>query len=223
MILINLLPPELRPIKRTPLPYLVSMLMLALAVAVIGYLYVAQQTKIAAVEKQSLASERELDQLKDIVEEYNQLSEQKIGLQERIVTIKEILSDRIIWSKKLHRLAELTPKNFWYSSIKVATKTAKERRRQIDPKTKKPTGKMESITVKRPVLELAGYAIEDETGEVKITQLAVSTEEDEEFSRMFTLGPYGLEDTEFHGYRVRGFTLEYYIASTSAEDSGGGK
>lgn len=236
MIIINLMPHHLRPVKRTPLPYLLSFLVLLVVLAGIGYLFVRTHAAIldATREKARLEAEfktptnvlndkGERITLSDIVEEYKKLSEEKKKLESRIAIIKEILSDRIIWSEQLHKLAALTPVNIWYERIRVTWQTIKEKRIQTDPKTGKPVMdpktkevKMEIQNVKRPVLEVTGYVISDEQGERQISPLLESTtdpQKDPEFVKQFTLMRPRLEDTEFNGFSVRKFTLEYLIES----------
>ena len=89
MITINLLPHHLRPIKRTPLPYLASLALLILALLVMAMLFLNSQSAIRSAQREYKDKEDELAALSDIVEEFNQLSEEKLRLEEKITIIKE--------------------------------------------------------------------------------------------------------------------------------------
>jgi Tfp pilus assembly protein PilN len=136
MIVVNLLPEELRPIKRTPLPHLASLLVLVLAIGAMGLLFLAKIGEISDTNAKLATAEQELDALKEIVEDYNALSAKKQQLENKINVIQEILADRIIWSEQLHELSTLTPENFWYERIRVTSKTVREERVVIDEKNR---------------------------------------------------------------------------------------
>jgi len=218
MILINLLPYHLRPLKRSPLPHILSIAVLIAVVAGIGLVYLSMLARISGTNRELVATEAKLAALKDTVEEFNELNELKQSLQDRILIIQDITNDRIIWSDQLHKLGRLTPKNIWYSRIRVTSKrdqrevikrdpeTGKE---VLDKKTNQPV--MERQTFIRPLLEVSGYIIPNEQGVAGLYDLARNTEEDPEFSSRFRLVSPQLEDTEFEGYAVRGFKLEYEI------------
>lgn len=217
MIVVNLLPEELRPIKRTPLPHLLSLLVLVLAIAAIGFMFVAKVKQISDRNADIAEAESQLDSLKHIVEEYNALSQNKQQLENKINVIQDILDDRIIWSQQLHELATLTPENFWYDRIQVTFKTVTEEiveldetgKAIIDKRTKKE--KIKRIRVPRPYLEISGYVINDEEGSDQVFPLTVNTTQDPEFSSIFVLDRPQITDAEFSGYAVRGFVLEYKI------------
>jgi hypothetical protein len=219
MIIINLLPEELRPIKRTPLPHILSVAVLLAAIASMAYLFMDITGNIAATNDDIAKANQELEGLRDVVEEYNALSEQKKQLENKINVIQEILSDRIIWSEQLHRLSELTPDNFWYKRIRETSKTVRMERTELDPKTGKAVldkeGKPKIIkeNVKRPVFEISGYVISNEQGSSQINPLTYNTTQDEMFSKLFTLDTPNLSNEEYNGFAVRGFVLEYNIAT----------
>lgn len=217
MIIINLLPENLRPIKRTPLPHMLSVLVMLLAIAALGGLFISVTGQIAGKEAELAKAEQELSGLSAIVEEYNALSAKKQQLEDKISVIQEILSDRIIWSEQLHRLSELTPDNFWYQRIRETSKTVRIERVAIDEKTGEPIRdkngqeKIVRENVKRPVLEISGYVINDEQGSNTIYPLTYATTQDDHFSETFTLDSPQITDSEYNGYSVRGFVLEYRI------------
>ena len=219
MILINLLPEELRPIKRTPLPHLLSIAILVAAIVGSGLMFFQTFSKTVSLKRDIAQTEQELDSLSAIVDEYNQLGERKLELQDKVSTIEEILLDRKIWSRHLHRLAQLTPENFWYSGIKETSQTFRENVIKRDPKTgqpvmdKKGEPEMEIATVQKPVLEISGYIINDEEGRANLNELLQATTEYPEFNANFELFRPSIEDTEFNGFNVRGFTAEFEILS----------
>lgn len=217
MIIINLLPQELRPIKRTPLPHLLSLMVLIAAIIGMAAMFLSISGRISKTQAEVAKAKQELEGLRDVVEEYNALSEKKLRLEDKINVIQEILSNRIIWSEQLHHLAELTPDNFWYKRIRETSKTVRIERVDIDPKTGKEVvdkdGKPKIIkeNVKRPVFEISGYVINNEQGSSRINPLTYNTTQDEEFSKTFTLESPNITDAEYNGYAVRGFVLEYNI------------
>jgi hypothetical protein len=216
MIRINLLPFHLRPVKRSPLPYLISILFLAAVVLAATGVWVGEQARLSVRKAQLAADQKNLDDLKAIVDEFNQLTDQKLRLAEKISIIQEIVSDRIIWSRQLWNVARLTPDNFWYSSISEVERPSKETRLVFNEKTKKEEPK--TVTIKRRVLELGGYVIKGPDGSNDISPLTFNTEQDAEFSSLFQLNSTRLLDTEFDGFKVRSFTLEYMI-NTGSEES----
>ncbi len=211
MIRINLLPPHLRPVKRSPLPFLASVVILAVVILGMGAVWLNMQTKISRTRDRIAAAQSRLDALKATVDEYNQLQDQKTALAEKISIIQEIISDRMIWSRQLWNINRLTPDNFWYSRISEKEKPSKEMRMVFDEKTKKE--QLKSVTVKHRVLELGGYVIKGVDGGNDIYPLTFNMEQDSEFSSVFQLSLPKLVDTEFNGYKVRSFTLEYTIRS----------
>ncbi len=223
MIIVNLLPHHLRPIKRTPVPYLLSVGILLLCLAGIAYVFLDVQGQVRRTRLDHDARQAEMEQLADIVNQYNELKGKEVQLQTKIGVIKDILEDRIIWSEHLHKLASLTPDNIWYSRIRVTWQTFKEKSAKIDTKTGKPMldprtkqPQMEMKNVKRPVLEVSGYVINDEQGEAQIYPLTERTTDpavDPEFVDQFTLLRPRVDFGEFNGFAVREFTLEYLIES----------
>lgn len=218
MIVVNLLPEELRPIKRTPLPHLLSLLVLVLVVAGMGLVFLGKVAEIRSAKNKLAETEQQLDDLRAIVDDYNALSTKKQQLENKINVIQEILDDRIIWSEQLHELATLTPENFWYERIRVTSKTVREEIVVVDEKTGAPVidpktklEKTTTVNVKRPMLEISGYVINNEEGSNQIYPLTFKTTEDPEFSSIFILDRPQITDAEYNGYQVRGFVLEYKI------------
>ncbi len=211
MIIVNLLPEDLRPVTRTPIPYLVSGLILIGALVVMGAMWMASSKALAQERAQLAAYQKELDDLSDVVEEHNALEDQKDKLAEKIEIINEIVADRIIWSQQLWRLSKLTPDNIWFNGIHVETKKGKESRREYDKTKKQYVTKTVPIT--QMLMTIEGYVIPDEDDHMWFYPLTYALDNDEEFSSMFKLGGQERNVTEFEGYPALSFTLEYEITT----------
>ena len=209
MILVNLLPHDLRPVKRTPVPYMASALLVLVVLLGMGWMWMAS---LAAHGRQQAELDRYQEQLSefgDVVNEYNKLEEQKVDLAEKIDIINEIVGDRIIWSKQLWNLSRLVPSNIWISGLAVKMRSFSTTRTVYDPKRKQYTQKRESV--KTPVLEITGYVVPDEQGVMQFFPLTAATERDPEFSKLFKLEYQKREVTEFFGRPVLSFELTYKI------------
>ncbi len=217
MIRINLLPHHLRPIQRTPVPYILSAAVLAATLAFMATWYMSVSAEYRGIEKKYDVAKKSLGDLATVVEEYNGLVKEKLKLQDKVETIRPILQDRLLWSQWLHQLSKLTPDNIWYKRIQTITrkvqieqpKMAKNGQPERDQASGLPI--MEKVPVDRQFLEVSGYAVEDESGRSSTAALAESTRNDEEFSRKFTMSSPRIEDTEFEKYAVRAFTFEYEV------------
>ncbi len=215
MIDINLLPEHLRPIKRSPLPHIISIALLVGVLVVLASDYLNSMREIAASEDELATLQTELDTLMVYVEEAEQLAEQKGLLADKIEAIDDIVSDRIIWSRQLWNLSRLAPPNFWYSGIRVVDRQFRERRTDWDRDREEYV--TQDTTVRRPVLEVSGY-VAPERGGADVSPLMQAAEQDPEFSAMFQLEPPTFRDTEFEGYAVRSFTLEFIIEPGASHD-----
>ncbi len=209
MININLLPHEFRPIKRTPLPYLLTGAIASITVVAIGVVSLINSADVKAANRRLADNKTALTQLKPIVEEYNSISEKKLKLAEQVNTINEIVSDRILWSRQLFNLNRLATENMWYDGIEVAHKQISEKKNVYDPKTKQM--KQVSEKVDRRVLTLSGYVIPGDDGVASVNPFTTATEGDEEFSDLFQLDLSTFKDTMFEDVGVREFKLEYLI------------
>ena len=226
MISINLLPYHLRPVKRTPLPYILSLLVLVAAVAGIGYTFVLIQAKIMGVKAQVASVEEKFNQplvtvtdaegnertykAKEVVEEYNKLVADKNQFADILITIDEIVRDRMVWSRHLYNLSRLAPDNLWYKGIEVTEERVPVERWVVNPQTKKREKKVENVLTS--ILRVSGYVTEPrEGGRPDINPFAIACERDPEFSRDFQLHETDMKDTDFEGFPVREFTLEFTI------------
>ena len=113
---------HLRPVKRTPIPHILSVLVLLGAIAGMVVLFGWIHAQVIGARYELEGVQGELAKLQDVVDEYNQLLEDKQRLASKIKAIEEIASDRIIWSRQLYNLNRLAPDNLWYTDITVATK-----------------------------------------------------------------------------------------------------
>lgn len=220
MILINVLPDHLRPIKRTPLPYIVAAILIGLALSMVGWLYAGALTTASRINTDIRDTEAALTELEPVVDEYNALTEQQIRLKSKIETIQDILSDRKIWSEHLHTIAELLPDNFWLSEVKSSTNREYRNVTKLDEKgnpVKNSRGEVqtERKTVYMPILDISGYVINDENGESDASPFTKGAAEDPEFSEHFKIIKPSIEDSEFDGFFARKFTFRYQINSTS--------
>lgn len=218
MIKINLLPFEQRPITRTPLPHIISLAILLATLVFMGQTYIRLNIELAAADQQIAKQEAALQMLESTVQKYEELEKQKKQLQTMVATIQVILKDRTIWSEHLYKLTTLTPENIWYKRLRLTERRFTEEIPALDakgapvpdPKTGKP--KMEKKQVPRSILEVSGYAVDDESGMSSTASLATNTTSDPDFSKIFQLYTSQIEDTEYDGYPVREFIFEYLIS-----------
>ncbi len=225
MIQINLLPHHLRPIKRSALPYVLCAALLVLVVLGIGVSFVGMQAAIAAMNNELETHNKKMTELQPIVDESNELEALKVQLADKLKTIDEIAKDRIIWSRQLWSLSRLTPDNVWYSEIVVTTKTYQVQEQVIDPQTGKPKVnpqtkqiEMKMRPVQRPILRVSGYVVESPDGSQDVSPLTDALTTDPEFTSMFQLEPPSFQNTEFEGFPVKKFTLEFLITSGGPQE-----
>lgn len=218
MIRINLLPHHLRPIKRTPLPYLACAALFVIALFAMASTFLTTQATINSERKTLNQHTADLQELQSIVDESNELETKKRQLADKIKTIDEIVKDRIIWSRQLWLLSKLTPPNFWYSEIFVTSKAYPTTQPVLDPQTGKPkinaqTKKIEmkTVPVNKPILRLSGYVIDSPDGRQDVSPLTDALTKDKEFSSLFQLEQPSFSTTEFEGFPVKKFTLEFLI------------
>jgi Tfp pilus assembly protein PilN len=209
MISINLLPHDLRPIKRTPLPYILSALLVVLVLLAMAGLIVQKQAQIMIARGQLETKQNELQELAPIVAEYERMHQAKQNLATKIAVINDIAADRIIWSRQLWLLSSLAPDNFWFSNIEITNKPYREMmmvyNRQLEAYEQK------EVSVTKPILRVSGYVVRDESGVADVNPLLSATSDDEEFSELFHLEPPSFRDAEFEGFQVREFTLEFVV------------
>ena len=216
MITVNLLPYELRPIKRTPLPYILSGATFVLVVGVVAIVFVKNIADIAGATRTLNEHKAELSQLQPVVEDYNAIVKKKLQLAEQVQTINEIASDRIIWSRQLFNLNRLVPDNMWYDEIDVGVRPFTETHLVFNERTKK--NEMVTERIDRQVLALSGYVVPGEDGQASVSPFTLATENDPEFSELFQLELSTFKDTLFEEVGVREFKLEYVIRRGGSEN-----
>ncbi len=219
MIVVNLLPVHLRPVKRTPIPYMVSGLIVLLTIVFMASICWSARRALAEQEDVLEDYKAQLAEFGDVAEEFEELQEQKEQLKERIDIINDIVRDRIVWSIQLARLSKLLPENFWLSGLKVEEQTVRRTTYVFNKKKDKKVQKQ--ITEKRRVLVVSGYAKPDEEGNRSVYPLIYATQSDPVFSEMFTVLPLKKvsSDSVFNGQPVTEFTIEYEI-KTREKDKG---
>ncbi|MEK7793274.1 MAG: hypothetical protein AAB353_02030 [Candidatus Hydrogenedentota bacterium] len=216
MITINLLPFDLRPIKRTPLPYIASGLLLVLVLFLIASVFLTNANAIRKANNGLEAHNTELGALQETVKKYNQLTEQKKQLVLQVETIQEIVSDRIIWSRQLFNLGRLLTENAWYKSVTQTTKPFNETQTRLNADTKKL--ELINLVVQKQVLVVSGFVIAGAEGQSDTGPLVSAFADDAEFNSMFQLERPAFEDTFIEDTAVREFTLEYVINPVQAKD-----
>jgi Tfp pilus assembly protein PilN len=110
MITINLLPADLRPIERTPLPrFLVILAGVALGAVGIVFLVAMQFVLIPRVRDAISKEDDVLASLRQQAAEFQTLTLSLQNITQREKALREIYKTRTIWWKKLDLLCDLTP------------------------------------------------------------------------------------------------------------------
>jgi Tfp pilus assembly protein PilN len=120
MIRINLLPQELQQAARTPVKLFVTIvagiILVLLTSVAYGYLFFNTMVLAERVERKHeevehlKANAAEVDSLLDDIQDYKQREHAIIGIK----------TNRVLWSRRLDELAQLTPKHIWILSIHVS-------------------------------------------------------------------------------------------------------
>lgn len=215
MITINLLPYELRPIKRTPLPYIGGAIVFAVVLAMVFLTFIAAQSNVNAANRLLLQHQDEFRDLESVVADYNALNARKQQLDKKAKTIEEIVADRLIWSRQLYNFSRLLPDNVWYSAIQVKTERYDEMITTYDAQGVPQT---QRVPRTRRVVYLDGYVRPGEDGQTDVAPLMEKLENDDEFREMFTLGPVSSEVKDLEGMRVKEFTIPITITPGGADD-----
>lgn len=215
MITINLLPIELRPIKRTPLPYIISVVIAGVAALICTQMFIADKLTLGKIDAKLTSNQQALEELKPVVAEYKELVAKKRLLATKLTTINEIASDRVIWSYHLYNLARLAPDNLWYDSIEVTSRRVTEYIEVSDPKTGAKSQQPIQKTV--PVLKLTGALAPGVDGLTEINPYLTRLVDDEEFSNIFQVEAPKLGYRDFNGQKVRTFELNCIISPSIGE------
>lgn len=209
MININLIPPERRPITRSPLPYLGVAVLLVLGVFVCLASLLAGMNKVSAREETLEQVEGELEELADAVERVDNLRRDKANLSLKRKAVGRIMQDRILWAEQIYTLATLVPDNVWVSEIEEETRTKK-----IDIPNPQKGEKGQPPTIRRQVtirtLKISGYAFSRTEKGVDLVGVFVrNLESSPKFTEMFTdPEPQLVSDEEFaEGVKVKQFEI----------------
>ena len=189
MISINLLPKELIPKQRNFIPYIVLA-----GVAAVLFITFGTKLTISAVDlgnrgKDLLAIEGDIARLQDIVNQVEQLEQEKLLVTKKEEAVKQIMSGRTLWSHELYTLAGLVPKGVWLDEIKIST-----RKRAVTVQMPNPNRRagqpptIEKTVIKSfPALRMTGYALspQREKGLSLIGEFIRNVKTDEIFSLRF--------------------------------------
>ena len=215
MITINLLPYELRPIKRTPLPYIAGGLAFAAVLVIVFITYLAGRSDVNAANRRLAQNQGEYSALLPVITEFNELNAKKQQLDKKAKTIEEIVADRLIWSRELYNFARLLPKNVWYTAIEVKIEPYEELHTEYNAEGVPTTVR---IPKTRQIVEIEGYVRPGANGQTNTALLMRMFEEDEEFSRMYTLRSPRFESVILDGLPVKKFTLPMEITPRGPEN-----
>jgi len=218
MINVNLLPPELRPLRRSPLPYIVVAIVGAAVVIALLSMYTANRLQIANKQRQLDDLKAELQRVREAAEQVKELEAKEASIAMKDRAIKEITSDRIMWSEQLYYLARLMPEQVWLKDIEVETKS---RTIMVDvPDAKEGEPKTKPKVVPYQSLKLTGYALShaEEIGVNYVGVFVRAIENDPQFSSIFTSPePRLVKDEEFGDVHVKEFEVNCEIVTTKSE------
>ena len=119
MIEVNLLPPELRPLDRTPLPRLLTIL---IGVAIVGVevvmVLILFMNTIPDEQWNKKQNVRRLDELKQPYDALNVLKGEIDTIVEQETGILALLKERRRWTPTLDRLTSLVPEQVWLTRLR---------------------------------------------------------------------------------------------------------
>lgn len=126
MIEINLLPPELRPVERTPLPrFLVWCVGAAVAVAG-GFLLVFMYLKwLPDLKQESATLDEQISQKQALAAEADKLDREIAEIGKRQKAIEQLWKGRTIWWAKLDQLVDLVPEYVGLESLSFKSTAAR--------------------------------------------------------------------------------------------------
>jgi len=218
MININLLPPELRPIRRSGLPYVVVAIAGTVVVVVLLSIFMANGVAVANKSNDLEGLKAECQRVRESAKEVKELEIKKASIEAKDKAMKEITSDRIVWSEQLHYLARLMPDQVWLKDIEVETKTRTKTVPVPDAKEGQP--KTKKVAVPYQSLKLTGYALsyKEEMGVNLVGVFVKAIENDADFTTYFkSPEPHLLKDEEFGGVHVKEFEVNCEIVTGKGE------
>ncbi|MFN7181404.1 MAG: hypothetical protein ACK4NF_01830 [Planctomycetota bacterium] len=123
MFKFNLLPPEKRRLRRTPLPYFIGIIVLIILASFAGIdLTLTIRHHHQLIKKKKNLADRKL-QLSQQVLEYEKLLADKTSLENRLKYIQEVEAKKfIVWTRKLDEFLDILQRfpNAWVENISVA-------------------------------------------------------------------------------------------------------
>ncbi len=123
MFKFNLLPPERRRLKRVPLPYFISILILIVIISLgaIDLVFTVRNYKATLRKEKNLNEQK--SRLSQKVREYDKLIEKKSRLENRLKFIQEVEARKfIVWTKKIDEFLDILQKfpKAWIESISMS-------------------------------------------------------------------------------------------------------
>jgi Tfp pilus assembly protein PilN len=214
MINVNLLPPELRPIRRSGLPYIIVAVAGTVVVIALLSIFMANKLTVANNEAELEGLKADLQRVRESAKQVKELEAKKASVEAKDKAIRDINSDRIVWSKQLYYLARLMPDQVWLKDVEVETKT----RTETVPVPDAPEGQPQTKQVPVPYqsLKLTGYALsyKEEMGVNLVGVFVNAIENDTDFTTFFkSPEPQLLKDEEFGGVNVKEFEVNCEIVT----------
>ncbi len=220
MINVNLLPPELRPVRRSSVPYLAVLMAGAVALVALVSIFMASQARIEGKKTSLEDLQAELQHVRQSADKVRKLEAQQAAVAAKSQAIDEITSDRIVWSEQLHHFAKLLPKDIWLQDIEVEHKTRKKTIPIPDAKEGEPTTKQ--IIVPYKSLKLIGYALspKEEMGVNLVGELVRVIELDTDSFGVHFKNPEPrlVKDEAFGGAKVKEFEVNCEIFAAKKKE-----
>ncbi len=124
MIKINLLPEELQKSARTPPKFFISIVAGVVLVAVLACAFGSIYLNTVVLEERVSRKRSEVEHFEQNAREVDSLIEDIADYKEREKAIISIKTNRILWSKKLAMLCNITPSYIWIVRLEM---------RELDP------------------------------------------------------------------------------------------
>ncbi len=140
MIRINLLPEELQQAARTPIKLFVTILSGVVTVILAGVLYAYLLVDGMVLEERVTRKQDEVAHLKTNAAEVDSILEDIQDYKRREQAIIGIKTNRILWSRKLDRLTQITPKHIWILQLHMKEMTPEEIEKDSKAEELKGTG-----------------------------------------------------------------------------------
>ncbi len=119
MIRINLLPPELQRAAKTPPKFFLSLVLSVALVAVTACVYVYICFNVIVLNERVERKRAEVEHVEKNAQEVDTLLDEIADYKSREKAIISIKTNRIIWSKKLEMLCDITPPFIWIIRLEM--------------------------------------------------------------------------------------------------------